>query len=97
LFFVFCWLFIGAVSSIDTSLTVQFSEGLKYSEENPIARMILANDGWKVARFVGLKMFGTICVLGILICLFKRNYNQGLVITITLALFQALLLTYLLL
>lgn len=57
--------------------------------------MILASDGWEVSRFVGLKMFGTILVLGIVICLFKRDAKHGLVIIGTLAIFQALLLFYL--
>lgn len=95
--FSFCWIFVGAVGAIDTGLTVHLREGLKDHEQNPVARMILASDGWEVSRFVGLKMFGTILVLGIVIWIFKRSIKHGLIVVVTLAMFQALLLLYLLL
>lgn len=85
------------MGAIDTGLTVHLRDGLKENERNPVARMILASDGWEVSRFIGLKMFGTILVLGIVICLFKRDAKHGLIVIGTLAAFQALLLLYLLL
>lgn len=95
--FVFCWIFIGGVGAIDACLTVLLQEHLCDLEQNPIARMILINDGWNVSKFIGMKMFGTILVLGILICLFKKDTRYGLVVVSALALFQASLLMYLLL
>jgi len=86
---------VGGVGAIDTELTVRLRDGLEENEKNPIARMILASDGWEVSRFVGLKMFGTILVLGIVICLFKRDAKHGLIIVCSLAAFQAFLLLYL--
>jgi len=88
---------VGIVGAIDTGLTVSLRDGLKDNERNPIARYILSYDNWEVSRFIGLKMFGTILVLGIVICLFKRNAKRGLIIVSSLAIFQALLLFYLLL
>lgn len=86
---------MGGVGAIDTELTVRLRDGLEENEKNPIARMILASDGWEVSRFIGLKMFGTILVLGIVICLFKRDAKRGLIIVGSLAVFQAFLLLYL--
>jgi hypothetical protein len=95
--FIGCWIFIGAVSSIDTGLTVKFHSGLKEHEQNPVARLILAADGWEVSRFVGIKMFGTILVLGILIWLYHIRRQHALLVIATLTVFQGLLLMYLLL
>lgn len=70
---------------------------MREEEQNPIARLIMAADGWKVARFVGFKMFGTILVLGILMWLYHIYRTHALMVGLTLALFQGLLLMYLLL
>ena len=96
-YFIFCWIFIGTVSSIDTCLTVKLRDVLNFHEINPMARMILANDGWEVARFIGLKVFGTILVLGITVLIFLKNKFYGLLIITGLAIFQTFLLLYLLL
>jgi Na+-translocating ferredoxin:NAD+ oxidoreductase RnfD subunit len=95
--FIFFLIFIASVSSFDTALTVHTQESLEHLEKNPIARMILEYDGWHIGNFVGIKMFGTIIVLGILIFIFKKNIRWGLVISFVLSLFQGLLLLYLLL
>jgi hypothetical protein len=97
-FFIFsiCWIFVGIVGAVDAGLTVYLREGLKENEQNPIARIILANDDWDVSRFIGLKMFGTILVLGMVICIFKINTKYGLTIIVSLSIFQGLLLVYLL-
>jgi hypothetical protein len=94
--FVICWVFIGFVSSIDAGLTVAFQDTLKYEEQNPVARLILAEDGWKCGRFIGMKMFGTILVLGVLMWLYHICHKHALLVSITLAVFQGLLLLYLL-
>lgn len=96
LIFTMCWIFIGGVGAIDTFLTIKLSEGLIHNEQNPIARFILQSDNWDVSKFIGLKMFGTILVLGIVVCIFKRHSNYGLMIVSGIATFQALLLLYLL-
>lgn len=93
--FSICWIFVGTVGAIDTGLTVYLRDGLKENEQNPIARIILANDDWDVSRFIGLKMFGTILVLGTVICIYFKNTNYGLIIIVSLFIFQGLLLIYL--
>lgn len=95
--FYICWIFVGAVGAIDTGLTVHLRTLLIETEKNPVARMILEFDDWEVSRFIGLKMFGTILVLGFVVHIFKRNTKNGLVVIGSLAIFQALLLFYLLL
>lgn len=95
-FFIFCWILIAFVGAVDTSLTVKLREGLYVHEKNPIARWILSFDGWEVARFIGLKMFGTIAVLGITICIFVQNKIKGLLVISGIASFQLFLLFYLL-
>ena len=93
--FSICWLFIGAVGSLDTHLTVKLRDGLEENEINPVARMILWVDNWDVSLFVGIKMFSTIIVLGMLIWFFKHT-KYGSIIVVTVAIFQLLLLFYLL-
>lgn len=97
LIFAFFLLFIGGVSSFDVFLTVDLQDQLRATELNPVARAILSYDNWDVARFVGLKMFGTILVLGISICLFCKNKSLGLFVSGTLTIFQACLLLFLVL
>jgi hypothetical protein len=94
--FVVMWLWVGAVSAVDTALAVHYRETLKTNEQNSIARMILAADGWEVSRFVALKMMGTILVLGVLAIAYASHKKYAYVIGGVLALFQALLLFYLL-
>jgi len=94
--FIICWVFIGFVGSIDAGLTVHFQDTLRDQEQNPVARMILAEDGWKAGRFIGIKMFGTILVLGILMWLYHSCRNHALLVIAALAAFQGLLLMYLL-
>jgi hypothetical protein len=90
--FSFCWIFVGGVGAIDTWLAVHLRDGLKDNERNPIARLILESNNWEVSHFIGLKMFGTILVLGIVACLFKRDAKYGLVIIGALSIIQAILL-----
>jgi hypothetical protein len=93
--FMICWAFIGAVSSIDTGFTVLCADELIHSEENPMARFILAIDSWKIPKFVSLKMFFTILVLGILAIMEMKKFKHYLTVAMSLALFQAWLLLYL--
>lgn len=94
LFFGVCWLFIGAVSSLDVVFTIAFRENLELNEQNPLARFIMYADNWSVARFVGLKMFGTIFVLGFLVWLYHRKIIVAYYVTFILAFLQGLLLLY---
>lgn len=78
-------------------MTIRFSENLPEFERNPIARIMLAADGWEVSRFVAIKCFLTIVVLKILIGLFHFNKRHALFIIGGVTFGQGLLLAYLLL
>lgn len=95
--FVLMWVWIGAVSAVDTALAVHYRTTLKHGEENPINRLILAADGWQVSRFVAIKMMCTILVLGILVVIYNTGHRKhAYIIGVALAAFQALLLLYML-
>jgi hypothetical protein len=93
--FFFFWIWIGFVSCLDTMWIVKYADQLAVSEENPIAFWILKKDDFETSRLVAIKMFGTICVLGILKIWFRFSIKYALTLTIALAIFQSCLLFYL--
>lgn len=93
--FYLCWLFIGFVSSVDVYLTIKYSDNLPEFELNPIARLILHIDEWDVSRFVAIKVFMTILVLGIVRWILYLNQKYALTIINAIALCQLILLTFL--
>ena len=93
--FALAWIFIAVVSCIDTALTVHTQSTLQTMEENPIARAILHYSNWQPATFIGLKMAGTIATLATLALLYHFKYKHTLLVTGTIAAFQAALLGYL--
>jgi hypothetical protein len=95
IWFYLCWLFIGFVSSVDIYLTIKYSENLPDHELNPVARYILNIDGWDVSRFVAIKVFMTILVLGIVRWILYLNQKYALVIINAIALGQLILLSFL--
>lgn len=71
---VFFWLsllFIVAVSSFDSCMSVKGQESLYEFELNPLARALIALDGGAVSLLIGLKTFGT--ALAVAICVFLRD------------------------
>lgn len=91
------WLWIGVVSCLDTALTIKYRESLRQMEENPIATyLIFQMDDGSLCNFVGIKMFGTILVLGTLVNIFNLNMKWGFTIVAAVAAFQTGLLAYLL-
>lgn len=95
IWFYLCWLFIGFVGSVDIYLTIKYSENLPDYELNPIARYILHIDEWDVSRFVAIKVFMTILVLGIVRWILYLNQKYALVIINAIALGQLILLLFL--
>lgn len=89
-------MWIAFVSSFDTYLTVHLKDSLKENEQNPIARLIMTADNWNVSMFIGLKMFGTIFSLGILVAIFCCHKRCAFSTIFSIAIFQTLLLLYLL-
>lgn len=93
--FLFFWVWIGFVSTIDTHLSLKYKDCLVHVEENPIAKWILEQDDQTLARFVGIKMFGTIMVLWALIWFYIHSVKWCITIACALAIFQTGLLLYL--
>jgi hypothetical protein len=97
---IFCfsvlWLWIAFVSSFDTYLTVHLQNELELSEQNLIARAILEADDWNVSRFIGLKMFLTIFVMGFLSFVYSFNKKYAFTAIYLIAIFQTSLFLYLL-
>jgi hypothetical protein len=94
---IFCtlWIWIAFVSSIDNYLVVKFRNDMPHDEQNPVARFIMYLNDWDVSTFVGIKMFFTIIVLGILAIIYVGSKHYGLKCVTILSLFQAALFYYL--
>jgi hypothetical protein len=97
LVFAALWLFIAMVSAFDTYLTVRFHESLNVMELNPLARALLRTAGWQPALLVGIKLFGTVLALGILMLLHFRSRRIGISVAAGVASFQLALLGFLVL
>jgi len=95
IFFCIQWLTIGFISSYDAYLALKYRTHMYYGEINPISRGIMAIDNWDLSIFTGVKMAGTILVLGILALCYNINTPRARLMTFCLFLFQILLLIYL--
>lgn len=90
------WLWVGFVSSLDTYYTVLYRDHMQAVEENPVARMIMSSDNWDVSRFIGIKMFFTLLVLGVLACGYWLDRGKAYITLFFISLFQTYLICYLL-
>jgi len=68
------WIFVGLVSAIDVYWSIINQEQLYQIELNPLGRFILKVSSGDVAPFMGLKVAGTVIVLGALTMLY--NYKR---------------------
>ena len=93
--FCFLWIWIAFVSSFDVYLTIRLEDVIKESEQNPIARAIMEYDDWNVSKFIGIKMFCTIFVLGVLTATYFFSKKHAYSIILSIALFQTILIWYL--
>lgn len=89
------WLSIGAVSAIDVYWSIKLKELLYETELNPIGKWIMYMDGGDVSLFMGLKVFGTVLVLGVLFYAFVRNRKMAWILIIPIFIFQVALLAFL--
>jgi multisubunit Na+/H+ antiporter MnhF subunit len=94
--FILLWLWIAFISCFDSALTILLKNQLHDFESNPVARIILEYDQWEPSRFIGLKMFGTILVLGVITLIYSYSKKFGFTILISIALVQTVLFLYLL-
>lgn len=60
------WYLIGFISAIDVYYAIKWRETLPELEENPIGRMLIKYDANDISLFMGLKVAGTVLVLGML-------------------------------
>ncbi len=93
--FAALWVLIGGVSAYDTYLTVRYQETLVLLERNPVAIWLLSYDDWNPATLVGLKFLGSMIVLGALSLSFWWRPRWGLLMSLSIALFQTALLVFL--
>lgn len=89
--FIILWVWIGFVSSFDTYWTVRLRDEMFHEEQNPIAREIMKIDDWDISLFIGLKMFFTILVLGLLGFLQISNKKLAFTAIFAICLFQTIL------
>ena len=96
--------FISLVASYDSYLAVKLRDTLYVEELNPLGRMLIRMDNGDVALFMGLKMLGTISVLGTLLFLYYYKEsrtgeftvrNWAMIVTAFVTLVQVMVLCFL--
>ena len=95
LLFALCWFFVIFVSVLDGYLLMHTREVIGDLERNPLGLALLSINGGQVWLFLSLKLVGTILACMWLLVIHRKNSRLGLVIAISLALFQFGLLIFL--
>lgn len=93
--FLACLLFIVGVSVYDTYLVLINRDAILFDERNPICEILIRQDPNNLTWFIVGKLAGNLGVVGTLLCLRWMGYQRILIVTIGVALFQFLLLTFL--
>ena len=60
------WLIIGLISAVDVYYAIKFQKTLESMEENPIGLHLIELSNGDISLFMGLKVSGTVLVLGFL-------------------------------
>ena len=93
------WLIIGLVSAIDVFYAIKYQETLIVLEENPIGLHLIEISNGDISLFMGLKVAGTVLVLGFLQNAFHLGDSKRRIvitkITFGITLFQLWLFYYL--
>jgi len=92
--FAALWLFIGAVSAIDTYLIFRFRDLMWRLEENPVGRYLIELDEGNVTVFILTKIAGTVVVMSVLAGLHVYRRRMSFPVTASVAAFQLRLLVY---
>ena len=90
------WLIIGMISSYDLYLAVAHREELEQLELNPIGLWLIDLGDGDLSLFMGIKMAGTVTVLGILVLMYAGYKKLAWICCSTVAFLQVWLLVYLL-
>jgi hypothetical protein len=93
--FPMMWLFVAAVSAIDTYFTFRFRHEIWDLERNPMGRYLLEVDNGDVNVFIRTKVAGTIVVLSVLAALHLYRRCWSFPITASITAFQFALVVYL--
>jgi hypothetical protein len=93
--FGLCCLFVAAVSVHDAALVVVNHEVIADVEQNPMGQWLLDVQDGGVWLFVLLKLAGTALVCAVVVTLYQRHTQYGMVTAGGLVVFQAALLGYL--
>jgi hypothetical protein len=67
---------------------------LKDNEQNPIARFLLAESGWRTEPFIAIKLCGTAAVVGFILLLYRIRSHMAHAVCWGVAVFQVLLLVF---
>ena len=97
LWFNIMWLTIGWISAVDVYYAIKFQKTLVLMEENPVGLHLIEISNGDISLFMGLKVAGTVLVLGFLQNYFYLSDCKRLIVRITfgVTLFQLWLLYYL--
>ena len=71
------WYIIGFISAIDVYYAIKWREYLLELEQNPIGRMLIKYDADDISLFMGVKVAGTVLVLGMLQNCFLLSKRDG--------------------
>lgn len=87
--------FIAIVSVHDAALLIVNQDAIQDFEKNPIGSWLIQANSGSVSLFVLVKLLGTSLVCAVLASIYEHSSRLALIITSPLAIFQAMLLTYL--
>jgi uncharacterized membrane protein len=87
--------FVAVVSVHDAALLIVNQDNILEYEKNPIGYWLIQANSGSVWLFVVVKLFGTSFVCAVLASIYEHSQRLALVITGPLAIFQAVLLSYL--
>lgn len=91
------WLVTIGISVHDGLLVLANRGMMAEYERNPIGQVLIAVNGGDIWLLLAVKTLGTVCVAALLLLLYARNWQLGLVACSALAALQLALLSYLLL
>jgi uncharacterized membrane protein len=87
--------FVAVVSVHDAALLIVNQDNILEYEKNPIGYWLIQANSGSVWLFVVVKLLGTSLVCAVLASIYEHSQSLALVITGPLAIFQAVLLSYL--
>ena len=94
--FIICCIIIVLISAIDIYWLVKNASLILEFEKNPLGKWLIQKDDGSVALFTSLKVIGTFIVILTLTLLYRLHAYKTMIIACILAMFQLLLLCYLL-